>query len=187
MSWIDWFTSCQWLGALSEFEGASSSISYQCHQRRAGYRAIRPDCYQLQDAGCLQQAACPVGQAPLLCPVRVDAAVCTGNPATTPANGYWSCPVNLLPGLQCKAICDNGYDWVVSSTCQDNGTWGPVTGTCDKQGELHLLDDASLTEAARVFQQTEFSEASRAVCWLPAKACHAGGWQCRGQDGVSSH
>jgi hypothetical protein len=61
-------------------------------------------------------------------------AVCIGNPAQ-PDNGSFACPSPALPGSVCNATCDVGYAGAPSSTCQPNGTYRDVTGSCKLIGE----------------------------------------------------
>lgn len=62
-------------------------------------------------------------------------AVCTGNPKQ-PGNGSFACPSPALPGSVCNATCDAGYEGTPSATCQSDGTYSDVTGTCELIGGL---------------------------------------------------
>jgi hypothetical protein len=62
-------------------------------------------------------------------------AVCTGNPPH-PAKGSFDCPSSALPGNVCNATCDAGYVGAPASTCQPNGTYSDVAGSCELIGGL---------------------------------------------------
>lgn len=58
---------------------------------------------------------------------------CTGNPAQ-PSNGSFDCPSPARPGSVCNATCNDGYVGAPFSTCQLDGTYSAVNGSCELIG-----------------------------------------------------
>jgi hypothetical protein len=52
---------------------------------------------------------------------------CTANPVVT--NGVFSCSTTAA-GSTCVGSCNTGYTGLPSVTCNSNGTYSPVTGSC---------------------------------------------------------
>lgn len=72
----------------------------------------------------------------------VHPAECIGSPSN-PSNGVFSCTSPAAVGSVCTATCNTGFDpgsgGLPSATCQANGSYGAVTGTCESSASKFAL------------------------------------------------
>jgi hypothetical protein len=64
---------------------------------------------------------------------------CSGNPPANPENAAFSCGPSTAVLATCTAQCNNGYSGTATATCNKDGTWGPVTGSCSSPGAVLYL------------------------------------------------